>query len=202
MTVVSLSQNSLERVYQNCRIMGEKKELTAPSAIHEMAVRQALGDEADDFLAKEKTVKQAQKNLDSVKKEASEQVESCKTAIAETYQYEVPSLNISDEELAGEVSLTKSINQKLPGFASLTIESKAERVFDVSEDYEKNLVKGLIENLGTDATSLLKIDEKAYLEMDAQKAKDDLESGISPRCSDGVRLVKGVRVKSFRQSSR
>lgn len=196
-----LDNNVLESIIEDCQIIKEKKELSSLSYIHDMAVRQALGDEAEDFLSKEKEVKKAQKNLEPLKKSAAEDLESRKNTVAETYHQQNPSLDISDQELAGEVVVTKTFVQKLPNVASLTIESKAERILDVSEEREKMIVQKLIENLGADASSLLKIDEKAYLEMDAKKAKEDVNSGAYPRCSDGVRIERGIRLKTFRQAN-
>lgn len=196
-----LENNVLESIIEDCQIIKEKKELSSLSYIHDMAVRNALGEDAEDFLAKEKAVKKAQKELEPLKKSASEELESRKNTVAETYHQQNPSLDISDSELAGEVVLTKTFVQKLPNVASLTIESKAERILDVSEEREKMIVQELIERLGSNASSLLKIDEKAYLEMDAKKAKEDISSGAHPHCSDGIRIERGIRLKTFRQAN-
>lgn len=201
MSVRFLSDVALEGILNDCQMMGEKKRLSTLSVIHEMAIREALGDDADDFIAKEKAVKQAQKRLEPMKKAAMEDLEYYRNEVAQTYQREFPDLEITDEELArsGEVALVKTIVQKLPNVASLTIESKAERILDVSEEQEKVLVKAIIEGLGIDAFKVLKIDEKAYLEADAQKLKAMIDSGVQPTCSEGIRIEKGTRVKTYRQ---
>lgn len=196
-----LSAENLVKVIGLCQLIDEEAKKASPSFTKKRALEAVFQNEAerDLYLEKEKLVQAKIKEFAPEQKQAKTTVDDSRAELSQVIVDAFPEMDVTDEELAENIEVVKTLTQKIPGIATVAVESSASRKLELEPERERAIIRALLDS-GEDVSHLLKLNEETYFEEDMKQMKSQLNEGQNPEHLEGVVIERGLRIKSLRKS--